>query len=259
MKNLGPADAPSLLEAFGGLPFLDDAFSYTNLVTAIAGVRRIVGRRWLELDRPLEAWLSPELASKLRRAIGFDQNIPHFKLDDADLNKIGCARAAIVLDMPQWSPLIMLPTTFHGSSAPSVKSCSSYAVPQHIFLSRPVLDDSRRLAEAIIHEQCHNWMYMFQELCPFHEVRKGRTFTLPSGTANRDPAEVIGACHVAASLVRWYSSKDDEISRLRVETLLPYFHGCIRILLGMSDNELLPAGHEIVGRLSRNVTTSLEG
>ena len=71
--------------------------------------------------------------------------------------------------------------------------------------------------------------------------------TLPSGTARRSPAEVLGAAHVAVALLRMYGGAVPP-PPARIEHLRGYGAGCLQLLDGRPD-DLTEAGREIARRL----------
>ncbi|AOJ70008.1 MULTISPECIES: aKG-HExxH-type peptide beta-hydroxylase [Burkholderia] len=238
-------------EIFHGLPFLDEPFKSDLLLTLIGRVRKILGD---DIVGPaIDAdWLDPDQALKLRGAAGIGCDLPLLPLSALQLQQVRSARASIVEAAPEWQRLILFPVKYHRLDSSDVIGCSCYATPQRVFLSDAAFATPRELCEQIIHEHCHNWMYFLEELMPFHRIDYREVFVLPSGTANRNPTEVIGAAHVAATLAHWYARQADAPSQRRVRDLLTYLDGCVGILRALPHDSLLPAGAEIASLLARS-------
>lgn len=105
---------------------------------------------------------------------------------------------------------------------------------------------SAELREQVVHELSHQWLYLIEELWAL-EIHGARHTTLPSGTADRAPAEVLGAAHVAAALIRMYRASTTAPAA-RLARLADYGSGCLE-LLGVLDNDLTDAGHSVARRL----------
>lgn len=247
-----------LIEVFGGLPFLDSGFKGDLLCQTIAGVRQRLAPHFMgvrpEDGTPLQHWLMPEGAQVLREAMGIECDLLPNEMTEEDAAKVHQSRTRVVDLVPSWSDLIWLPMSFHETDRPGVESCSCYAQPQRTYLSREVLDgDAVRLDECIVHEACHNWMYMLEELEPFHDHAAQPMFVLPSGTGNRNPTEVIGACHVVLTLIAFYKQVPGEGSRHRRMNLQRYASGCVEMLNSMGDDVLRPSGMAIRGALAAHL------
>jgi hypothetical protein len=72
--------------------------------------------------------------------------------------------------------------------------------------------------------------------------------TLPSGTNGRAPAEVLGAAHVAAALIRMYAAAGGPGASSRICTLTAYGKGCLDVAQAASP-DLTEAGTMIAQRL----------
>jgi hypothetical protein len=145
-----------------------------------------------------------------------------------------------------WKPLTVLPVEFSllDDGAGSM-SASSRDWPQQVLLAGKAFDSDDALREQVLHELAHQWLYLIEDIFPL-EGDSPRRLTLPSGTAGRRPAEVIGAANVAAALNRLYTADPAPVARL--QGLACYGRGCLE-LAGQAAGDLTPEGHAIIQRL----------
>jgi hypothetical protein len=97
-----------------------------------------------------------------------------------------------------------------------------------------------------VHELCHQWLYLIEEVWAL-ESPGARRVTLPSGTPGRSPADVVGAAHVAIALIRLYRASGGAPPG-RTAHLADYGDQCLRLLDRM-DHDLTDAGLDIARRL----------
>lgn len=251
VTSCGQIDMKTIDNIFHGLPFVDESFDSKLLLTLVGRVRKILADDIIGPAINVD-WLDPDQALKLRNAVGIKCDLSLLPLSRRQLEKVQSARAAVIEKAHGWRRLIQFPVRYHRLESSDVIGCSCYATPQRVFLSEAAFCTERELCEQIIHEHCHNWMYLLEELMPFHRIDYEEVFVLPSGTANRNPTEIIGAAHVAATLGRWYATQVDAESQQRVHQLAAYFDGCMGLLRSLSRDPLLPAGAEIVSLLARS-------
>ncbi|WP_206606884.1 MULTISPECIES: HEXXH motif-containing putative peptide modification protein, partial [unclassified Streptomyces] len=130
-------------------------------------------------------------------------------------------------------------------------SASSFAWPQHVFLSPEAFTSPEQLAEQITHEMCHCWLYLMEEVAPVQTASE-RVFRLPSGTSQRDAAEVLGALHVAVTLQILWGAIDAPTSlrQTRIDDLRSYAEGCIALLKGEAHRMLTAGGKSLTGDLA---------
>jgi len=114
--------------------------------------------------------------------------------------------------------------------------------PQHVLLAEAAFVSERELREQLVHELCHQWLYLVQELWTLADPQ-AEEVTLPSGTPGRAPDEVLGAAHVAAALIRLYRASCDG-PRGRIEHLIGYGNACLESAHGLTD-----AGTRLAERL----------
>lgn len=239
-------EAPTVL--LHGMPFLDDAFAGRRLLAAVAAARHVQGG-WLGLadglaDGELEAWLAPARAFVLRQD---SPPMPAAPLTTARRSSIAAALAGLTAGIPPWELLLRLPVRFALlQPANGAISASSRAWPQHVLLSAEAFATSRELSEQLVHELCHQWLYLIEEVWPL-EAPGAAPATLPSGTTDRSPAEILGAAHVAAALIRMYGCAVPEPPG-RIQHLRDYGTGCLQLLDTRTD-DLTEAGRAIAGRL----------
>lgn len=231
-------------ELLGGVPFVDDEFRWEAVLAAVAGRRAwslgVLDAQALRSCDPRQL-LTPSAGRALRIQESIDREI-----QSAPLSPLQAARVRSALDevqeaFPQWRGVLGLPLEVRALLDPGVISCSCYAWPQHVFLSPAAFSSDAELREQVIHEICHNWLYLIEELWRLHRAGDGRLFRLPSGTAGRNIAEVIGAAHVAASLLRWYGRREAP-AESRSSVLGEYLHGCLDTLGGLEPEALTATG-----------------
>lgn len=236
---------------FHGLPFLDESFDADLLLTLVGRLRKMLAGDVIGTDIDVD-WLDPDQALRLRIAAEIECDLPLLPLSADQSQQVRSARLNIISKAPEWRRLIEFPVRYHRLESSNVIGCSCYATPQRVFLSAPAFATQRELCEQIIHEHCHNWMYFLEEVMPFHRMDYREVFVLPSGTADRNPTEVIGAAHVAATLAHWYAKHDDAASQQRIPDLVAYLDGCVGILRALPHDSMFPAGADIVSGLARS-------
>lgn len=232
----------------GGLPFLDDDCASARLLAAVAAVRHVEGERTGNAegitDTQVNVWLHPARVQLLRR---LPAPIPAHPLT--------CGRQRMIMDtltelaglIPGWAPLVELPVVFSlFSPSNGAISASSRMWPQQILLADEAFATSTELREQVVHELSHQWLYLIEELWAL-EVPGARHTTLPSGTAHRTPAEVLGAAHVVTALTRMYRASTPAPEQ-RLARLGDYGSACLE-LIGDLDNDLTDAGRSIGRRL----------
>ena len=232
------------LPLLGGLPFLDDAFLPTRLTAAAAAVRHTHAIR-LGLERPtdLRHWLDPERACQARPHA---QEVPSSPVSQDEQDRIFSILEHLTVLVPPWEPLLRLPVRYlRLKDSPQTLSASSFSWPQHVYLGQDSLTSFTELREHIVHELCHQWLYLIEELWDL-DTPDAPGFTLPSGTTHRSPREVIGAAHVAAALVRMYRATGEEA---HVGPLTTYGRGCLHILATGAAGHVTCVGSQIVSRL----------
>lgn len=231
-----------------GVPFLDDTFQARRLLAAVAAARHVQGGR-LGLARGLadneaEAWLAPA------RAFMLHQNAPAMPaapLSSERRSSIAAALAALSERISGWELLLRLPVRFALlEPASGAISASSRAWPQHVLLSAEAFATVRELSEQLVHEMGHQWLYLIEEVWPL-EVAGAARESLPSGTADRSPAEILGAAQVATALIRMYGAAVPEPPG-RIQHLRDYRAGCLQLLDARTE-DLTDAGREIARRL----------
>lgn len=232
----------------GGLPFLDDAFVSTCLLAAVAAIRHVQAERIGAVgdlsDAQAEAWLAPARAFMLRRG---GPPMPAAPLTPRRRGMIAATVESLGATVPGWVALLRLPVRFALLDPPNgAISASSRMWPQHVLLAEEAFATARELTEQVVHELCHQWLYLIEEVWPL-EARDAQQVTLPSGTSDRSAAEVLGAAHVAAALVRLYRTGADSPPD-RIARLTHYGDQCLGLLDGMHD-DLTEAGRDVARRL----------
>jgi hypothetical protein len=236
------------LTELGGMPFLDATFADRRLLAAAAAARHVEAERRGAADAisdtGIEAWLAPARIVMLRPS---SARMPATALSPARRDRVNAALEQLTLDMPAWEPLLRLPVRYallHPSQG--AISASSRAWPQHVLLADAAFATHDELREQIVHELCHQWLYLIQEVWAL-DSEHATQFTLPSGTSDRRPSEVLGAAHVAVTLTRLYRTCGTQTED-RIADLGDYGADCLR-LLDTHDNVLTSAGWQIARRL----------
>jgi hypothetical protein len=241
--------APPRLADLGGLPFLDDRFTARRLLAITAAVRYHAARqRGLASAMPVqdaEAWLGPARAFALSTSC---TPMPARPLTAARRAQVTGTLAALAGVMPPWRALLALPVRYarlhpaHGAI-----SASSRDWPQHVLLADEAFATGRELAEQVMHELAHQWLYLIEDIWPLQRPGAA-TLTLPSGTRDRTPAEVLGAAHVAATLIRLYRQDPTGWAAGRIRALAGYGTGCLN-LAATASTDLTDTGILIARRL----------
>ncbi|MGN5633251.1 aKG-HExxH-type peptide beta-hydroxylase [Streptomyces sp. AC154] len=237
-----------VLELINGVPFLDDSFAPGHLVTAVIAVRQNhAARAGLPNVADPSLWLTPDRACLVR----FDATeVPSIPLTRDEDRKVSDALGRLEQAVPAWTPLLSsLPMRYARIASGASLSASSFWWPQHILLGAETLASDLEMREHVLHEHCHQWLYLIEELWDIDRPR-APTFTLPSGTSNRSPREVIGAAHVAAVLIRLYRALNE---KHQIEPLKQYGQGCIKLLESQAAQYLTPVGTQITRRIKEEL------
>jgi hypothetical protein len=240
--------APHLTD-LGGLPFLDDGFAARRLLAMTAAVRYAAARQGgMAGSCPAaeaEGWLSPA------RAFGLSTSstpMPARPLTAARRRQVTGTLTALADAMPAWRLLLALPVRYARLyPAGGAISASSRDWPQHVLLAEEAFATSRELAEQVMHELAHQWLYLIEDIWPL-QLPAATALTLPSGTRDRSPAEVLGAAHVAAVLIRWYQHTATGQAAGRIRVLTGYGTGCLD-LARTASGDLTETGTLIAQRL----------
>jgi hypothetical protein len=241
--------APPGVTELHGMPFLDDAFAVRRLLAMTAALRHAAARqRGLADGIPAadaEVWLTPARAYELSTSV---TPMPALPLTDARRKMVASIIASLTTQMPQWTLLLRLPVRYARLyPARGAISASSRDWPQHVLLADEAFATNRELREQLLHELAHQWLYLIEDIWPF-QADGAATLTLPSGTRDRSSAEVLGAAHVAAVLVRLYRRPPrTQWAAGRVAALTAYGTGCLE--LAVASGDLAQAGTLIAQRL----------
>jgi len=236
--------APGLVD-LDGLPFLDDSFAARRLLAMTAAARHGTAcERQIATGigaADAAEWLAPARAVLL---VASSAAMPALPLATSRVAQVRTVLGELAVLMPAWADLLALPVRYaHLHPARGAISASSRDWPQHVLLADEAFTSPRELREQLVHELAHQWLYLIEDLWPL-ELPRAPVLTLPSGTAGRRPAEVVGAAHVAAALVRLYTIDSNP---QRAAGLTAYGTGCVE-LAGTSPG-LTEAGITITQRL----------
>jgi hypothetical protein len=237
---------------FGGYPLLDDGFRSSRLLAAAACVR---WQRATSAGMDTSSWepramLDPAVALAVR-GLDLRLDIEWIPLSDEDGSAVADALVVICSSVPEWTDLMRMPLRF-GSPPPGWGSisASAFAWPQHIWLARRAFATPAGLAEQVLHEISHQWLYLIEEMAPLQAEDADLRVVLPSGTSDRTVSELLGALHVCLNLRRLWKAipVDDDIRALRLDHLEMYIAGC-RTTLRDVEHVLTVDGRELAARM----------
>jgi hypothetical protein len=240
----------------GGIPFIDPTFQHQRLLAAVASTR-VYRSNALDITPPFydpkigpQQTLTPSYARALYKCDANELGLNWAPLSPSEMKKIEQAKNTIVITRPAWWALMSLPINFlklMGSNQGI--SASIDALPQHVFLSEDAFRSEKELCEQVLHETCHNWLYLISEVWKLHWTRSKVIVTLPSGTPSRTPSELLGALHVVSVLLDYYGifRLNNDLSE---RNLLGYRDGC-RELISAVEGCFTEAGIEVACSLMR--------
>lgn len=233
---------------FGGVPLANPAFQHARLLAATSVVRAAEAER-NGVAVSGDDLFHPQQITGVRQQT-LRQEIPSHDPSPGQLDAIDEALDLLERSLPHVAPLLEIPIRFRILSDSPAISASSFAWPQHVFLGADAFESPEQLTEQLTHELCHCWLYFMEEVAPVHTSSE-RVLRLPSGTSNRDAAEVLGALHVAVALQRlWAGLPVDPAPREdRVRALRSYADGCIELLRGEAAPFLTLGGARLVDDL----------
>lgn len=237
-------------DLFGGIPFASENFLPERVLAAVSVVRRDeADRAGISVSTPTELF-DPAVALKIRQS-WLRQSVEYTVLTEDHSDAIRAALDEITAAVPLWRPLLHIPVYYRLLQNSTAISASSFAWPQHVFLGVDAFDSVDQLAEQLVHELCHCWLYFMEEVAPINMVT-GRKFQLPSGTDGRESAEVLGALHVAVALRElWRSLRVPEVVRRgRLDALEGYASACNELIAEIFD-ELTFGGQQLARELER--------
>ena len=195
-------------------------------------MQRGVSGRVVPASRNIASMLDPATALSIRR-LDLQLNVDWVELSDSQVTEVMTSLGVVRSAVPPWAGLMNLPVRF-GIAPVEWKSVSSssFAWPQHIWLSARAFASPEVLAEQLVHEISHQWLYLIEELTPLQIDQTDVRVTLPSGTPNRSVSELLGALHVSLNLRRlWLAIHVDEsLRQRRLAHLDMYLDGCLRLL-----------------------------
>jgi hypothetical protein len=238
-----------VLSDLHGMPFLDDEFASRRLLAVIAAARYgAAAKQGLGVGVPrrqAEVWLAPARAYLVNAG---PTPMPAQPLRAVRKQQVADVLTGMAAPMPAWAPLLSLPVRYarlypDGGAI----SASSRDWPQHVLLADEAFSSDAELREQLLHELAHQWLYLMEDIWPLDRPGAAR-LTLPSGTRDRAPSEVLGAAHVAAALRRMYAIAGGPGSQARIAALTDYGRGCLELAQAASA-DLTEAGTTIAQRL----------
>lgn len=220
-----------------GIPFVDDTFRSSKLLTIVATLRRTTD----EGKRPLAEYLNPGIACSIyaRKQNIATQEFSYTTISREEALAIESALTDISSAIPSWGPLLRVP--IHYSKLTSCQlSLTNPLLPQKVFLGENAIADNFTLIETLVHELSHVWMGFICELFDFQYRDRTELYTLPSGTPGKDLRGLMFASTFAASVLRYYElamrarGANDRMLR-RVDRLTHYFSGTMDSLKRAKD------------------------
>jgi len=242
----------SIINEFGGLPLISDAFDVNKLLAALSVIRRFEYSSTFNLediDETPNIEFSVNFAIKLRSLKKSTNKIKSRKLSQSEEYAVIAALKEIERDFPLVSHYLVLPIDFKFLMSSEAISASCFSSPQTIFLGRKAFITSVELREQIIHELSHNYIYALEEVVQLTTHGSKRAFTLPSGTGNRTASELVGAAAVACTLIKYYSLFDLIGFQDRLNYLTLYLEGCLSVLTNEAHDLLTHEGREVLSVL----------
>ncbi len=242
-----------ILNEFSGFPFIDDSFDSRRLLLAVAMLRwaRLNGFNGQRPSRSeLEDMVRPDRAREVR-ALDLRLDLTEAEITGSRRRQVADAVALICKCMPNWRALLSVPVEFRRLTHSQAISASSFAWPQCILLSDHCFEHDYVLAEQLVHEYSHQWLYFLEEGWPLQNHAEGARFTLPSGTKGRSASELLGAMHVTANLKELWRviPVQENMRAARLEHLAEYGRGCVS-LVEAATPYLTPDGQRLAERLS---------
>lgn len=246
-----------LIEKVNGIPMISESFNPQVLITLIAHYRHALFKN----DWSLSKYLDPDKIHPLYKLKNEDANFQHPQ--HADLNseehcQIKAAINAILDVVPEWKVYFELPVIFKKiNENKDTVSLTNHCIPQVIYLGTKAFKSEEWLQEVIIHEMAHIWLGLLCEMDSFHNIEEAESYTLPSGTKNKDARGVIFAAHFAACVIVFIEMKKSRLilTKNNIERLAylnDYFSGCIIQLKKMTEVKFI--GREIINILDKEVT-----
>ncbi|MGV9679182.1 aKG-HExxH-type peptide beta-hydroxylase [Nocardia sp. NPDC003482] len=233
------------------VPFLDTPCNTGPLIAAVIASRCWTLKRQEIGDLPehtdLEFWLRP-LTGCRARSNSVGPELP--ECTDRQHEQIGDALRFVIDTKPHWASFFQLPVRFLQLPTDS-RAISSSAPhwPQHIMLAPAAFASDEELREQVVHEFCHQWLYLLEEVCPLEKAEAARDLTLPSGTTERSAREVIGAAHVGLALADLY---DDCGQPHQAAILRGYATDCLTVLDEHAADLLTDEAVQIIQRMRRS-------
>lgn len=223
-----------------GVPFVDDTFHSSKMLTIVAAFRRVTAR----VEKPLAEFLNPEIACSIygQSAHLATRELAYTPLSAVEHRIVQAASDSIATAIPSWSTLVRIPIRYYKLASEQL-SLTNPLLPQTVFLSDRAIEDQFTLIETLVHELSHVWMGFICELFDFQKRDNTEQYTLPSGTSGKDMRGLIFASTFAASVLRYYRladtiKPDDRVPR-RIDRLAKYFSGTIESLKMAKDASIM--------------------
>ncbi|WP_371666401.1 hypothetical protein OG985_48195 [Streptomyces sp. NBC_00289] len=240
-----------LVDEIGGLPFLDDSFRPSTLLTLVATMRR-------NLDptghASLVDYLDPGNATAIYRKMtdgqGNDYDYHWVPLTGDQERRVSSALTGVAGAVASWAPLFAIPLRYRKIQKLGVRSATDLLIPQTIYLGEGAFSSPHPLEEILVHEQAHVWLHFIAEICDLQKGDAPEDFVLPSGTSDRTLRGVLVAAHFAASAIKFYACAGAGMpdGETRVRYLIDYFSGCLDLAAGHPS--LTPMGQVVLDRLT---------
>lgn len=216
------SELPTAMRQFAHtMPVIDPGFPHGQLLAATAAVRITSAKsNDLSTDRVREVLAPTFFSDPIHQC-------PYPGAEATHLRQINEARYRVRRNLPERQHALDLPLNFYVLPPDLGESASCPSWPQQVAFCEDVLADPSRLEESYLHELCHQWHYLLQHFVEHEVPGFPRDLVLPSGTANRSAAEVLGALHVSSALTQWYGNLRRADDRSWFQW---YGTGCVEVL-----------------------------
>ncbi|MEM9663155.1 MAG: HEXXH motif-containing putative peptide modification protein [Planctomycetota bacterium] len=236
---------PEIEPLCAGMPMVQFDYPYDRLLAASAAFRVVRYAKFHDAAADTSHTLDP-----LKIEEYTSTKCPYPLLDADFLSNVPDALRDITTTVSEWVAPFALPVVYRHYPVENGDAASCAAWPQQIAFGPSTFRSPQRLRENLIHEFCHQWHYILQEIVPFDRYPEfPRDLVLPSGTRGRTASEVIGALHVSVALAVWRTrrGRQNDVAPLRA-----YAQGCVDVL-GQNDERLTPLGRSMMSFLERRM------
>ena len=170
-----------VINAIGGIPFINISFDGSKLLTLAAVVRSNADNK----KRKLSQYFNPTIAYEVYqdKSVEMPKPLPHRALYNGEILALSHAKKRIIETIPEWRELLAIPLIVKKLST-NQPSSSNPKIPQTIYLGESVFSTEIVLEETYIHELSHVWCSLLTEIYDFQKPCCPSIYSLPSGTVS---------------------------------------------------------------------------